>query len=388
VRILYVIDTLAPGGAERSLAAMAPHLVSRGINLDVAYLKDRSGLQMELEAAGAHLFNLDGQGGRLRRIGRAVRLARARRPDLIHTTLFEADIAGRTAGWRAHIPSVSSLVGEPYGPEHFENPERFGWKVRGAQFCDSLTAQMVARFHAITAHVADVMAGRLHIRRDRIDVVPRGRDPKDLGSRSIGRAASVRYNLGVPADAPLIMAAASHEHRKGLDRLLAAFPNVLRSIPHAHLVIAGREGQISSTLRRMTTDLGLEGVVRLLGERSDVPDLLSAADVFVLPSRSEGMGSVLLEAMALEAPIVASDLPAVREVLPESMGRLVWTGDPVLLGHALIEVLLDGDAAKERAAQARRRFLRYYTIDRVVDQMIEFYERVLATRSKADLGDP
>jgi glycosyltransferase involved in cell wall biosynthesis len=375
MKVLYVIDSLVPGGAERSLAAMAPHLVSGGVVLDIAYLKDRSGLQSELEEAGARLFRLDGGGGRGARISRTISLARARRPDLIHTTLFESDVAGRIAGRSVHVPVVSSLVGEHYGPQHFANPQRAAWKVHAAQLVDTVTARGVVRFHAITSHVADVMARRLHVRRDRIDVIPRGRDPEILGSRSTARGSRARLGVGMPSNAPLVVAAASQEHRKGIDVLIEAFPFVLEKVPRARLVVAGREGELTPTLRETIVREGLDETVRLLGERSDVPDLLSAADVFVMPSRAEGMGSVLLEAMALEAPIVASDLPAVRETLPDSTARLVRPNEPELLARAVVEALLDGDAARDRAVRAHSRFLHHFTIERVAEQMIQFYER-------------
>ena len=92
MRILYVIDDLGAAGAERSLAAMAPHYARAGIGPEVAYLRDEPGVQPELEAAGAGLLSLEGSGGRLGWVRRARRLIRARQPDLVHTTLFESDV--------------------------------------------------------------------------------------------------------------------------------------------------------------------------------------------------------------------------------------------------------------------------------------------------------
>ena len=117
VHVLYVIDSLTPGGTERSLVALAPHLAARNVLLDVAYLQPRAGLPEELRQAGAELWSLDGRGGRVGWLWRVRRLATERRPDLLHTTLFEADIAGRTAGWSRRLPVVSSLVNLAYGPE-------------------------------------------------------------------------------------------------------------------------------------------------------------------------------------------------------------------------------------------------------------------------------
>ena len=132
MRVLYLIDSLGPGGAERSLAAMAPAYVRRGVDLDVAYLIDRPGVHGDLEAAGARLFSLDGPGGRAGWAWRAERLIAARRPDLVHTTLFEADVAGRIGAGLAGAPVVSSLVNVAYGADHAATPGVRRWKVQGA----------------------------------------------------------------------------------------------------------------------------------------------------------------------------------------------------------------------------------------------------------------
>jgi glycosyltransferase involved in cell wall biosynthesis len=117
--------------------------------------------------------------------------------------------------------------------------------------------------------------------------------------------------------------------------------------------------------------------VRILGFRDDVADLLSAADVFTFPSRWEGLGSTLLEAMALEAPIVASDLPAVREVVSSGEARLVPPANAPLLTAALAEVLDDPAAARRRAVAARERFLTEFTTERTAKAMVAFYERAV-----------
>jgi glycosyltransferase involved in cell wall biosynthesis len=97
----------------------------------------------------------------------------------------------------------------------------------------------------------------------------------------------------------------------------------------------------------------------------------------VLPSIREGMPGALLEAMALGAPIVASDLPQIREVVDQSCARLVAPGSPASLARTLLETLEAKDESAERADQARHRFVERYTIGRVADQMVRFYERAL-----------
>jgi glycosyltransferase involved in cell wall biosynthesis len=376
LRVLCFIDSLIAGGAEQSLVAMAPHLGGHGVQLEVATLHDRPGLEDELVEAGVDVSCLAGGGGRAGWVLRAARLAKQRRPDLVHTTLFESDLVGRLAATLSRTPVVSSLVNAAYGPEQRAAPGMSALRLSSARALDVVTAQRVARFHAITSSIADLMAARLHVRRSRIDVVPRGRDPLRLGRRSAGRRLDTRARLGIDDTAPVVLALARQEHQKGLDLLLDAVPPLLAQVPDVRVLIGGRRGNQTPLLERKSSELP-PGSVRFLGARSDVGDLLAAADVFVLPSRWEGLGSVLLEAMALEAPIVASDLPPVREVVGDH-ALLVPAGRGDDIARAVAATLADRSSAVERAASARERFLERFTVERVAREMAAFYRRAVA----------
>ena len=373
-----MIDSLAPGGAERSLVALAPRYAARGIELEVAYLHDRIGLQGELEGSGATLHCLAGSGGRVGWLWRTQRLIARRQPDVVHTTLFEADIAGRAAGTLRRRPVVSSLVNVAYGPEMLSDPGLRRWKVRGAQFVDGATSRLVRRFHAVSNHVADVMSERLRVPREKIDVIHRGRDPEELGSRTPDRRARVRASLRLLEGDFVLLAVARQERQKGIDVALQAMPKILDAIPNARLLIAGREGNDTPRLRSMVDDLRLGQAVDSLGVRADIGDLLCAADVFVLPSRWEGFPGAALEAMALEAPIVATDLPMVREAVgDEGSACLVAVDRPDDLAAAVITISTDPDAARERTSAALERFYALFTIERAAERMVAFYHRAL-----------
>jgi glycosyltransferase involved in cell wall biosynthesis len=378
VRILYVIDSLVPSGAERSLAALAPEYRRLGVALDVAYLQDRPGLHAELGAAGATLFCVAGPGGRIGWIRRLRRLIVDRSPDLVHTTLAEADLAGRVAARLAGTPVVSSLVNVQHGPQQLDDPRVPRWKLQAAKLADQVTARGVLRFHAITRFLADAMARTLRIRRDRIDVVPRGRPAGELGSRSDERRRRAREALRLDQNTTLLVSVARQDRQKGLDVLLRALPAVREAVPDLLLAVAGREGNMTEDLRAMVEDLSLGEAVRFLGIRGDVPELLCGADAFVLPSRWEGLGSVLLEAMALEAPIVASDIPPVQEVVDDEAAVLVPVERPAELASAIVDALTDRRASLRRAASARRRFLDEFTIEPVAEAMVAFYRRALS----------
>lgn len=375
MRLLYLIDSLFPGGACRSLVSMAPHFVSAGVRLDVAYLVDRPGLHEEFAQAGAVVVSAAAS-SRVGRLRQAAEVTRALQPDIIHTSLFEADIAGRLAGRRTNVPVVSSLLSLAYGSEQLGDPRLRRWKVWAARQVDRVTARSVVRFHALSRHVAETMAPRLRIPLGRIDVVPRGRDPERLGRRSDARRQEARRRFGAEPRDVVVFSAARQEYPKGLDVLLDAFPHVLERLPAARLVLCGRAGGATEIVRSKSRVAGPR--VTHLGVRDDVPDLLCAADVLVVPSRWEGLGGVLLEGMALEAPIVASDLPAVHELLDGGRyGLLVPPERPRELAEAIAQAVQDPQASHLRVHQARRRFEARYTVDRVAAEMLGFYERAL-----------
>ncbi len=376
VKVLCLIDSLQHGGAEQSLVALVPHLLANGVEVEVATLHDRPGLAHRLNEADIPLHRLQGPGGRAGWAVRASRLVAVSRPALIHTTLYEADIAGRMASALRRVPVVTSLVNDAYGPQQLNAPRIRRGKMRAAQTLDMVTARRVIRFHAITHWVAEVMGQRLRIPRHQIDVVPRGRDPHLLGRRTPERRADVRQRLKVDQTTPLIVALARHEHQKGLDILLSAVVVLRSQLASVRLVIGGRPGNQTALLEARIAQLDLAPSVQLLGARDDVGDLLAAADVFVLPSRWEGLGSVLLEAMALEAPIVASDLAPVREILG-GQALLVSPEQPDLLAAAVASTLIDPVRACQRAQLAHQRFLEHFTIRGVAEKMSMFYRKAL-----------
>lgn len=370
MHVVQVIDSLVPAGAERSLAATAPLLVDAGIQLDVVTLSPEPGLADVLRRAGCRVDAVRAT-SRPAIIVELRRELRARRPDLVHTVLFEADVLGRTAALLAGVPVVSSLVNEAYGPRQRATVPR--GKLAAAFAADVATARFARRFHAVSSSVADVMTARLRLRPDLVEVIPRGRDEGSLGRRTDARRADVRERLGVTGER-VVLAVARHEHQKGLDVLVRAMARLHAERFDARLLIAGRDGSATPALRELVERHGLRESVDVLGPRDDVADLLCGADAFVLASRWEGMPGALVEAMALEAPIVATDIAPAREVLgTDPPALLVAVDDDAALAQAIQSVLLH--AAPDRVEAARARFEAAFRIEQIAAQMAAFYRR-------------
>ena len=374
MRMLYVIDSLAPGGAETSLAAMAPGLVASGIDLHVLALGSTLDLAPLLVDAGVTLHKRTGRPGRIGNLRAILRTAGRLQPDLIHTTLFEADVAGRTAARLLGIPSSTSLVNEYYSAS--QASEAPPLKLRAARSVDRTTAQFASRFHAVSGAVAESVGPVLRIRRDSMDVIPRGRDPQRFRFRPTEARRATREALAIDPETPVVLAVGRQEPQKGLQYLLAAVPFIAVSLPGTVVLLAGRDGRSSNRLREQTAGLPLD--IRFLGHRTDMPELMAAADVLAFPSEREGSPGTLIEAMAVGAPIVASDIAPCLEVLGGNdppVALVTPVGDHAALGKAVALALNDSENTRQRAIAARARFERLYTIDSVAGQMANFFSR-------------
>lgn len=159
-------------------------------------------------------------------------------------------------------------------------------------------------------------------------------------------------------------------------------PAVVKAHPSVRLVLAG-DGPLGGALERQARELGLDQVVKFLGYRHDVPDLVQAADVFVLPSLMEGLCSTLVDVMLARRPIVACSVGGVPEVLDAEassaapLGRLVAPGNAAALAIAICETIDRLPSLGDQLDQARECALRQFTTDRMVDETLAVYQDVL-----------
>jgi glycosyltransferase involved in cell wall biosynthesis len=383
VRLLFVIPGISGGGTERSLRELVPTLVDTGIDVSIAYMVERTtDNEDELQRAGARLHHITER--RLDARARCVRRVIASfRPDIVHTTLFEADLAGRLAAWRAPGCSpivVSSIVNTSYDPVRLTDPNVRAWKLHAVRLADGWTARnLTDYFHAVSQAVKDSAVGALRIDPKRVIVVERGRDPGRLGEPSPERRARVRSALGIGRAAKVIVAVGRQEFQKGHVYLVSAFDLVAARHPDAELLLVGRPGSQSAEVEARISRSAHGDRVRSLGQRDDVPDLLAACDVLALPSLYEGFPGAVIEAMALGVPVVASDLPTLREVVEEGgSGLLVPPRNPERLAEAMGRMLDDPEASRQLGERGRELFLTRLTAEQSHRRMIELYERLVA----------
>jgi glycosyltransferase involved in cell wall biosynthesis len=375
--MLCVIDGLGFGGAERSLAELLPGLVDAGIEPTVACLRRRpGGVEDDVLARGFDVrFLPEGWVGRTRALRRLIHEVS---PSLVQTTLAEASLVARFAAARTGVPVLTSLVNQSYNPDKLTDPHVRPSAVRAVWAVDAWSARrLTAHFHAITWAVKRWAVEALRVPSDRVTVIERGRDAGRLGLPGPERRAEARARLAIPADAEVVVAVGRQEFQKGHRFLLEAMSRVADARPSAVLLLAGREGAETDHLRSLADRAPLDRAVRFLGHRNDLPDVLAASDVFAFPSLWEGLGGVLIEAMALGLPIAASDLEPVREVVEDGRcAELVPPRGSDELAAAIVSLLGDRPRAAALGARGREIYLERFTLERSTERMVELCRRV------------
>ncbi|MCI0607246.1 glycosyltransferase family 4 protein [bacterium] len=380
LKILFVIDSLGRSGSERSLAELLPYLERASISCIIVCLRQREeGVQKEVEKLGFDVRILKGKGW-LSRLRELRKIILAEKPDLIHTTLFASNILGRLSG--RGVPILSSLVNTPYEAIRFKDPNIKARRLRIVRWVDSWTARCcTTHFHAVSKAAKESAVTTLGIRPERITVVERGRDPDRLGYPGKERSMLARTALGLDENDEIIVNIGRLEYQKGQKYLLDAIAHLLPKHPRLVLLIAGRSGVLSSELSQLSEKLGLNGRVRFLGYRSDIPEILAAADVFAFPSLYEGLPGAVIEAMALGLPVVASSIPAVLEVVePGGNALLVQPGSAIEFAQALETLLEDRNKCITFGKRSREIFEERFTLDRSASSMIQLFRQTAATR--------
>ena len=188
---------------------------------------------------------------------------------------------------------------------------------------------------------------------------------------------SLRAQLGLDSTAKIALTVGRMTEQKGYRYLLEAVPRVLESAPQTHFLWAG-EGELQNELRARVCELGLENRVHFLGRREDVPQLLAACDLFVLPSLFEGLPLVVLEAMAMGVPVVGTRVCGTGEAVCDGeTGRLVHPRDALALANGVLEVLKNPQQALQWGENGRARFALEFSASRMARETAAVYEEVL-----------
>jgi glycosyltransferase involved in cell wall biosynthesis len=353
VRVLHVITRLTLGGSAENTVASMVGLAGAGYGgpLAVGLAESDRACVDDARQRGVEVVDVPGLG---REVGLRDALALAQllriigraRPALVHTHTSKAGFVGRLAARLMRVPAV---IHQPHGHIFYGyyGPRRTAFYVS----LERLAARWTDRIVTLTERGTEEHLARGIGRRAQYRTVPSGVPTAELRRRAPGRAAA-RAALGLPPDAFVVGGLGRFVPVKGFDLLVEALPAVAAAVPSTRVLLVG-DGPERLALETQAAALRVRERVRITGATEDVARCLAACDVLAAPSRNEGMGRALVEAMALGVPVVAAEVGGIPAVVGDGEGgRLVATGDVAALAERLIELGVDEALRAKLAASA------------------------------------
>jgi starch synthase (maltosyl-transferring) len=347
LKILFVITDLNTGGVPLHLLRLARYLSAAGESVCVVSLSPLGPVAEPLSRSGIETLSCEAAGPwDWRVVPRLGDLIGESRPDVVHALLFHANVAARLAAVLCGFDR-RRLICEI---QTVEIERR--WHLAVDCWTQGLCRWVVGNSPSVIQH----LASRAHIDPFRLRLIQGGVDAQAVQSaQPVGREA-----LGIPGGEPLLLWVGRLDPIKGLDVLVEATAILIRARP-VQVAIVG-DGPYRTELERLVARASLTDRIHLLGRRDDVPRLLRSADVFVFPSRTEGLPNALLEAMAAGLPVVTTDAPGCRDLIAHGCtGLIVPVDDAAALAREVERVLSDGalslSLGQAATAEATRNFM-------------------------------
>jgi glycosyltransferase involved in cell wall biosynthesis len=367
VKILLLSTSMGMGGADQQLLSAALGLRDRGHEVRIVSLTPLGEMGARARAAGLPTDSLAMRRGLPdpRGLVRLVRLVRAWRPNVLHSHMLHANLMARALRPFARIPAVVSTIHNIYE----------GGRLRMLGY--RLTNGLVDHMTIISQAAADRFIRDRIVPRALLEVVPNGVDTERYRAVPVGTRDRLRQSLGLDREFAWL-AVGRFEAAKDHPNMLRAFARVRAERADAVLLLVGR-GSLQAETEALVGTLGLNGRVRFVGTREDVPEFMTVADGYVMSSAWEGMPMVLLEAGAAGLPIVATRVGGNQEVVQEGVsGFLVPPGDDQALAAAMLRLMALPEAERRAmGARSHDHVRQHYGLGRVVDRYEAIYREVL-----------
>ena len=365
-KIIYTINRMDVGGSQTHLLEVLKLLDRTRFDPMLCCLSGEGRLLDDARALGVRVVDGHVRSGfkSPRLIPSLMKLAwlfRQERAHIVHNYLLRANAVGSVAARLAGVPIVLASKRGCH--------EMKGWELRGAQLGNRLSDCVTTNADAVREFVHEDESCAL----EKMVVIPSGIDTDRF--QPLG-GVGYKERLGLNPDRPVVGIVTRMRVRKGVEEFLDAMVQVRQEHPGAQVVFVG-EVELDRELQARADAGGLTPDLHLLGRRSDMPEVMAAFDLFVLSSHDEGMSNAILEAMAMEKAVVATDVGGTREVVQEGVtGRLVPPKEVAPLARAIADVLLDPEMMTEMGKIGRRVVVDGFSSRSMVRQMEQLYTRL------------
>jgi glycosyltransferase involved in cell wall biosynthesis len=386
--ILLLGSVIAVGGAQEVQLLQARWFQRQGYRVQAAFFWDREGLYEEWKASWpVPLINLGAWRDPgslslvdrllttacnlvrlLRALARLYLLLRREKFTVVETFTHHANVLGLPIAWAARRPVRLAT--------HHGSLEQFSGGL--ATFHRWLVNRGIAsRLVVVSDQARQDAIRREGILPERIVLIPNGIEPGKISTLSETQKAALRAAIGVDQQDTLVLSVGRLAAPKGHSFLLEAIYKIRDQSSQVVFILVG-DGLLRQELQAKAQQLGIQDQVRFLGRRTDVPDLLGIADLFVLPSVSEGLPVALLEAMSAGVPVIATSLKGVEDVLKETQaGWLVPPANPDALSDALLQLLADVALRQRLGKLGKELVMNEYTVDKMCARYAALFQEIL-----------
>jgi len=369
INILHIMSRLPVGGVENQLSMILRKYDKIKFCPFVCSLSDKGEIGKEIEDYGIEVIPLNKLKHRFdwSIVKDIYKLIKTRNVKIVRTHQYHANLYGRLAAWLAKVPCIVASVHNVYTIDR-----KFHRRLIN-NFLARCTDTVVAVSEAVKKDVLTYDG----LSEDRLRVIYNGIDTDRFLNLN---GSLIRSKLGISSGAPVVGTVGRLTLQKGQKYLIDAVSALREKIPQILLLIVG-DGPMRGEIENHIRALGVDKNTILLGTRRDIPQLLSAMDIFVLPSIWEGLGTALIEAMAAGKAIIATDIPPVREIInTEKIGILVPVRNSAAIASSIELLLGNKSFAGTLGNNAQERAYSDFNITTTVDKYTNLYEDILSNK--------
>lgn len=382
IRLMFIIDTLEIGGAEKLLLSNLIHLDKIRFQIAVIYLTGNGALLRQLKLPGVRIFGplIKNENNIFLGVLKIVRCIRTFNCDIVHTHLYYANIYGRIASWLTKVPVVISTL---HNPDYtYESNTSLRFKFR--KFFDKITGNSINTcFFAVSDTVKNDFQKNLGFRN--ILTIYNSIDIENF-SHPAQDSDRIRKSLGLTKKDRIILNVGRLHVQKGQSDLIEAFNILYGSYPGLKLLIVG-SGLKEKELKNKANSLGLKDNVKFLGEIREIEEIYKIADIFVLSSLYEGFGMVVIEAMASAVPVVATLVDGINEIAESYKDAiLVPPRSPGQIALAIKELLDKPALAQQLVENAQTKVQDRFNVRKKIKEMEDIYLRLIQSKKCLNCG--
>lgn len=372
IKVLRVVIGLHLGGVQQGVKNLCRLLDPERYQPIVCALENDGTVGREIARDGFEVIvlGLKGRAVRPRIVFELARLMRSRSIDIVHGSAYHPSLFSRLAGLVARVPILINH-------EHVIIHHRQAHRALINHWLGRLTQAQIA----VSQAVRQQMVSWYHLEPQKVEVIYNGVRPEFFQVRAWREAS--RRKLGLDPETKVVGIVSRLHLEKGYESLFAGLEGLKSRFP-LKVLVAGT-GPHEGEIRELAARRSLGETVEFLGYRRDIPELLAALDVFVLPSIKEGFSNSLLEAMAAGLPVIVSDHePHLEAVEPGVSGLAFPQQDASGLGRCLAEVLAHPDLAVKLGRAAQARVAAHFTVEQFGRRVQGLYDRLVRERIDPD----